>query len=65
MAEGARSKKKERKLEEFRSFRTSKRRKRRKQRSDGKRKQNSKLFYVCEKLKNSSEKPSNQVVIEN
>ena len=51
----------ERKLEEFRRFRTSKRRKRREQRSDEE-KLKLRLFYVCE---NSSEKLSNQVVIEN
>ena len=52
----------ERKLEEFRSFRTSKRRKkRREQRND---EEKLKLRIVlC--VKNSSEKPSNQVVIEN
>ena len=54
---------KETKLEEFRSFRNSRRRKKRKQRSDEKKKLNSELFYVCDK--NSSEKLSNQVVIEN
>ena len=54
---------KETKLEEFTSFRTSKRRKKRKQRSDKKKKLKLELFYLCDK--NSSEKLSNQVVIEN
>ena len=54
---------KERKLEEFRSFRTSERRKKEKQRCDKKRKLKLRFFYVREK--NSSEKISNQVVIEN
>ena len=56
---------KDAKFEEFRSYRTSKRRKKkRKERSD--QRENVKTqncFYMCDKI--SSEKPSNQVVIEN
>ena len=53
---------KEREQEEFRIFRTSKRRKE-KQRSDEKEKVKTQNCFMCEK--NSSEKQSNQVVIEN
>ena len=54
---------KERKLEEFRCFRNSKRRKEEKQRSDKKREVKTQNCFMC--VKNSCEKASNQVVIEN
>ena len=54
---------KEAKLEEFRSFRTSKRRKKKKQRSDEREEDKTRSCFICV-TKNSSEKLSNQVLIE-
>ena len=54
---------KQTKLEKFRSFRISKRRKKTKQRSDKRKEVKTQNCYVCDN--NSSEKLSNQVVIEN
>ena len=54
---------KERDLEEFRGFRISKRRKKRKQRSDEREEVKTQNCFICV-TKNSSEKLSNQVVIE-
>ena len=54
---------KERNLEEFRSFRTSKRRKKKKQRIDERGEVKTHNCFICV-TKNSSEKLSNQYVIE-
>ena len=54
---------KERNLEEFRSLRTSKRLKKKKQRSDEREEVKTQNCFKCV-TKNSSEKLSNQVVIE-
>ena len=54
---------KEMKLEEFRSLRTSKRRKKKKQRSDERGEVKTQNCFVCV-TKNSSEKLSNQVLIQ-
>ena len=64
MTNGRRDKmRKETKLEELRSFRTSKRRKKKKQRDDKREEVKTQNCFMC--MKNSSEKLSNQVVIEN
>ena len=54
---------KETKIEEFRSFRTSKRQKKKKLRSDEREGDKTQNCFVCV-ITNSSEKLSNQVVIE-
>ena len=61
---------KERKSEEFRSFRTSKRRNEKKQRNDEKEEVKTQNCFMCVKkliklMCVKSEKPSNQVAIEN
>ena len=60
MAERARSRKKERKLEEFRSFLNEEKEENKEVMERRNKTQN---CFVC--VKNSSEKPSNQVAIEN